>query len=722
MNQPAPSPELGGSRRDMLRALAGGGLMLAIGLPAGRLAMAREGEAAVFSPDAFIRIGSDGATTLIMPQVEMGQGIYTAISMLIAEELDISLDRVRLEAAPPSDKLYGNPIFRVQATGGSTSIRGYWTPMRKTSAAARAMLVTAAARRWSVDPGTCETRDGVVRHPTSGREASYGSLARAASRLTPPADPPLKDPKDFRLIGKSHRRLDTAAKIDGSLKYGIDAMPKGVRFATLASSPVLGGKVAHVDDRQARAVPGVRQIVVLDDLVAVVADHMWAAKKGLDALDITWNEGSNAAVSTETLRAGLHAAAKGSGVMVKSQGADVQPGDKGVISVNYELPVLAHAPLEPMNCTVHVRPDGCEIWVGTQVMTMAQRAAAKATGLRPEQITIHNHLIGGGFGRRLEVDGVDKAVRIARHVEGPVKVVWTREEDIQKAPYRSIYGGWLTARLKDGKPVALRHKVVGPSVIARWLPPAFVGGVDSDAVDGAVEQPYAIAGHHVEYVRHEPVGIDTAFWRGVGPNNNVFAVESFIDRLARESHADPLDYRRALLRDNPRTLGVLNLAAEHAGWGSRLPKRSGRGVCVQAVFGSYLATIAEVEVEDDGEVRVRRLVTAVDCGVAVNPDGVISQIQGGLIFGLSAALHGQITLDKGRVQQSNFHDYRLVRLDETPAIEVYLVRSGEAPGGIGEPGTTTLQPAVANAVYAATGVQMTRMPIERALLAKGARA
>ena len=719
MTEPSPSPTA--SRRDMLRALAGGGLMLAVGLPAGRLA-AREDQAAVFAPDAFIRIGSDGATTLIMPQVEMGQGIYTAMSMLIAEELDISLDHVRLEAAPPSDALYGNPIFKIQATGGSTSIRGYWTPMRKTSAAARAMLVAAAARRWNVDAGECDTRDGVVRHGASGRHASYGALARAASKLTPPADPPLKNPKDFRLIGKSHRRLDTPAKTDGSLKYGIDAMPKGVRFATLASCPVLGGRVAHVDDAQARAVPGVRQIVVLDDLVAVVGDHMWAAKKGLDALGIIWDEGPNATVSTETLRAGLQAADSRSGVTVKSQGAEVRPRDEGAISVLYELPVLAHAPMEPMNCTVHVRPDRCEIWVGTQVMTMAQSAAVKATGLRADQIVIHNHLIGGGFGRRLEVDGIDKAVRIARHVDGPVKVVWTREEDIQKAPYRSIYGGRLTARLTDGKPSALHHKVIGPSELARWLPPAFVGGIDGDAVDGAVEQPYAVPGHHVEYVRYEPVGINTAFWRGVGPNNNVFAVESFIDRLAREAHADPVEFRRALLKDNPRTLAVLNLAVERAGWGSPLPRRSGRGVCVQAVFGSFLATVAEVGVEDDGEVRVRRLVTAVDCGTIVNPNGVIAQIQGGLIFGLSAALHGEITLKKGRVQQSNFHDYRLVRIDETPAIAVHLVASAEAPGGIGEPGTTTVQPAVANAIYAATGVQLTRMPIDRSRLAKGARA
>ncbi|MEE3627545.1 molybdopterin cofactor-binding domain-containing protein [Nitrospirillum sp. BR 11752] len=715
----------GASRRDLLRGLAYGGLLLAVDLPLGRLAVAREDAPAVFAPDAFIRIANDGAATLIMPQVEMGQGIYTAMTMLIAEELDLPLAAVRLEAAPPSDALYGNPIFKVQATGGSTSVRAYWTPMRKAGAAARAMLVQAAAKRWQVEPAACETQDGIVRHAPSGRSLPYGALAAAASQMTPPSDPPLKDPKTFRLLGKTQTRLDIEAKGNGTAKYGIDALPPGVKVATLSSCPVPGGKIRRVDDTQARAVAGVRQVVVLEDLVAVVGDHMWAAKKGLDKLVIEWDEGPNATLSTESLRAAMHEAAKQPGVPVKSEGADAHPGDAGVISASYELPFLAHAPMEPMNCTVHLRPGACEIWIGTQVMTMAQAKAAQAAGLKPDQVTIHNHLLGGGFGRRLEVDMVDKAVRIAAHVDGPVKVVWTREEDIQKAMYRSTYGSWLSARLENGKPVAWRHKVVGPAVIARWLPPAFSGGVDIDAIDGAADQPYAVGGFHVDYVRHEPQGVPTCFWRGVGPNNNIFSVESFIDRLAREAKNDPLDFRRALLTANPRALQVLNTAAAQAGWGTPLAakagERVGRGICLQTVFGSFLSTIAEVAVGDDGAIRVRRLVTAVDCGMVVNPDGVISQIQGGLVFGLSAALHGRITFEKGRVQQSNFHDYRVVRIDEMPAVEVHLVPSTEAPGGIGEPGTTTVQPAVANAIYAATGVQLTRMPIDQTLLAKGGR-
>ncbi|MEA1648105.1 xanthine dehydrogenase family protein molybdopterin-binding subunit [Nitrospirillum sp. BR 11164] len=715
----------GTSRRDVLRGLAYGGLLLAVDLPLGRLAVAGENTPAVFAPDAFIRIAGDGTVTLIMPQVEMGQGIYTALTMLIAEELDLPLAAVRLEAAPASDALYGNPIFKIQATGGSTSVRAYWTPMRKAGAAARAMLVEAAAKRWQVAPASCETRDGSVLHAASGRSLSYGDLAAAASRLTPPADPPLKDPKTFRLLGKAQTRLDIEAKGNGSAQYGIDAMPPGVKFATLTSCPVPGGKVKSVDDTQARAVPGVRQVVVLDDLVAVVGDHMWAAKKGLDKVAITWDEGANATLSTDSLRAALHEAAKQPGVAVKNEGADAQPGAPGVISASYELPFLAHAPMEPMNCTVHLRPGACAVWTGTQVMTKAQAMAAQAAGLKPEQVTVHNHLLGGGFGRRLEVDMIDKAVRIAAHVDGPVKVVWTREEDIQKAMYRSTYGSWLSAKLENGKPVAWRHKVVGPAVIARWLPPAFSDGIDIDAIDGAADQPYAVGGFHVDYVRHEPQGVPTCFWRGVGPNNNIFSIESFIDRLAREAKSDPLDFRRALLTANPRALQVLNTAAERAGWGTPLAtkagERVGRGICLQTVFGSFLSTIAEVAVGDDGAVRVRRLVTAVDCGMVVNPDGVISQIQGGLVFGLSAALHGQITFEKGRVQQSNFHDYRVVRIDEMPAVEVHLVPSTEAPGGIGEPGTTTVQPAVANAIYAATGVQLTRMPIDRTLLAKGGR-
>jgi isoquinoline 1-oxidoreductase beta subunit len=716
--------EAGLSRRQILGrgALGGAVLILGVDLRSSEVAAAAPGGAGTFQPDAFIRIASDGQATLIMPQTEMGQGIYTGLSMLIAEELDLPLEGVTLEAAPASDALYGNPIFKVQATGGSTSMRGYWLPMRKAGAAARAMLVAAAARRWQTNPATCRTEAGYVIHDLSGRRFTYGELTGAAMRERPPVDPELKDPASFRLIGRPQHRLDTPGKIDGSTMYGIDAMPAGVRFASLASSPVLGGKVAAVDDTQARSLPGVQQIIVLDDLVAVVGDTCWAALRGLAALEVSWADGPFADVSTETVRAGLHAAERTEGVTVVDTGARTKLTGDGLISVSYELPLLAHAPMEPMNCTVHLTPGRCEVWVGTQVMTMAQRAAAEEAGLAPDQVTVHNHLIGGGFGRRLEVDGIRKAVRIARHVNGPVKVVWSREEDISKAPYRSVYGAWMQAKLEDGKPVAWYHKTVGPTVVGRWLPPAFDGKIDNDAVDGAAETPYDFPSSYVNWVRHEPRGVQTAFWRGVGPNLNVFATESFVDRVAREAGKNPLEFRRALIGKHPRARAVLDLAAAGANWGAALPTRNGRGISLQYAFGTYLCTVAEVAVADDGAVSVTRMTTAVDCGTPVNPDGIVSQIQGGLVFGLSAALHGRITLENGRVQQSNFHDYRMVRIDETPHIEVYVLGSAEVPGGIGEPGTVSVQAAVCNAIYAATGVHLTQMPIDTSLLAKEARA
>jgi isoquinoline 1-oxidoreductase subunit beta len=705
------------SRRQLLHAGAVGGaaLLLGVNLKSGQVAAAIPNQPP-FAPDAFIRIANDGRATLIMPQTEMGQGIYTALSMLIAEELDLPLDGVTLEAAPASDRLYGNPIFVVQATGGSTSVRAYWLPMRKVGASARAMLVAAAARRWHVDPSTCRTDGGAVHHDATSRQLSYGALASSAMHETPPKEPRLKDPSQFRLIGKPHHRLDTPEKTNGALKYGIDAMPKGVRFASLMAAPVLGSKIAAVDDTQAKALPGVRQIIVLDDLVAVIGETSWAAMRGLAALDVTWSDSPFSGVSTDTLRTELHHAILKTGVTVADTGARAKLSGDGLVEATYELPLLAHAPMEPMNCTVHVEPNRCELWVGTQVMTMAQRAAAEEAGLTPDQVIVHNHLIGGGFGRRLEVDGIRKAVRVARHVDGPVKVTWTREEDIAKAPYRSVYAASLKARLEAGKPVAWSHKVVGPSVIGRWLPPAFDGKIDSDAVDGAAETPYDFPASFVDYVRHEPHGVQTAFWRGVGPNLNVFATESFVDRVARDAHQDPLEFRRSLIGKHPRARAVLDLAAHEAGWGTHLQERSGRGISLQYAFGTYLCTIAEVEVAPNGAVTVRRMTSAVDCGTPVNPDGIVSQIQGGIVFGLSAALHGQITLANGRVEQSNFHDYRVVRMDEMPQIAVHLIRNGEAPGGIGEPGTVSVQGAVANAIYAATGIQLTRMPINPTLL------
>ena len=457
-------------------------------------------------------------------------------------------------------------------------------------------------------------------------------------------------------------------------------------------------------------------MVVLDDLVAVVGDHMWAAKKGLDALQIQWDDGPNAAVDSEQIFEQIRAASERDGVVAKSVGDIGKALNNSRIEATYHVPFLAHAPMEPMNCTVHVRPDACEIWVGNQVITRTQAVAAKTTGLPLDKVDVHNHLIGGGFGRRLEVDMIAKAVRIAQKVDGPVKIVWTREEDIRQAMYRPLYFDRFAAMLGDGKITAWSHRVVGSSILARFAPPAFVKGLDADAVDGAVDFPYDVPNIHVEYVRQEPPAIPTCFWRGVGPTHNIFVIESFVDELAQKAGKDPVQFRLDQLQGAPRLRACLELVAARAGWGQPLPARVGRGVAVQSVFGSHLATIAEVEVDRNGEVKVRRVVCAVDCGIAVNPNTIAAQIEGGLIFGLTAALHSRITIAKGRVQQSNFNDYRMMRINEAPSIEVHLMPSEEAPGGIGEPGTVAAAPSLANAIYAATGVRLRQLPIERDLL------
>jgi isoquinoline 1-oxidoreductase beta subunit len=673
-----------------------------------------------FAPNAFIRIDHSGTTTLVMPQVEMGQGTYTSISMILAEELDADFAQVAVEHAPPSDKLYGNPLFGIQATGNSNSVRAWWKPLRNAGASARAMLVQAAAQRWQVEPASCTTANSEVMHKASGRQLSYGALALAASSEVPPKDVPLKDPRDFVLIGKPLKRLDTPDKVNGKAVYGIDAMLPDMKFATLKACPVFGGKVGKVDDSAAKKIPGVQKVVVLDDMVAVVGDHMWAAKKGLDALVIDWEEGPNANLSLEDIWQDLRAASEKDGVVAKSRGdiaKGLATGDK--LEASYELPFLAHATMEPVNATVHLKPDSCEIWTGTQVIARVQSEAAKAAGLPVEKVIANNHLLGGGFGRKLEPDMVVAAVRIAKHVDGPVKVVWTREEDIQHDVYRPVYRDTIAATLSDGKIVGWKYRVSGSSIMARWFPPGFQKGIDIDAVDSAIDMPYDIPNFHVEYVRAEPPAVSTGFWRGVGPNNNVFAIECFMDELARKAGKDPVEFRRSMLGTQPRFLAALNLAAEKSDWGQPLPARVGRGVCLQPSFASFIATVVEAEVDEQGEVHLRRVISAVDTGVAVNPDTIRAQLEGGLIFGLTAALYGEITIAKGRVQQSNFNDYRMLRIDQTPKIEVHVIKSGEAPGGIGETGATAGPPALRNAIYAATGVALRRLPIDRALMAAG---
>jgi isoquinoline 1-oxidoreductase subunit beta len=709
------------SRRGLLAAGLAGGFILAFHVPVQAANESKEPPdtaADQFAPNAFIRVDHSGKTTLVMPQVEMGQGVYTAISMILAEELDADFSKVAFEHAPPSDKLYGNPIFGIQVTGNSNSIRAFWDPLRRAGAAARAMLIQAAAQQWHVEPASCSASNSSVFHPTTGQTLAYGELINAAVLLPVPQDPQLKNPKDFVLIGKPVKRLDTPGKTDGQVIYGIDAMLPGMKFATLAACPVFGGKVGHVDDRTAKAVPGVRQVVALDDLVAVVGDHLWAAKKGLSTLDIKWDEGPNAGVSSQGIWEDLRTASKKEGAVAKSRGDIAKGLSQGeVYKAEYELPFLAHAAMEPLNCTVRLTPGACEIWTGTQVMTRVQAAAAKAAGVPIDKVTVHNHLLGGGFGRRLEADMVATAVQIARHVDTPIKVLWTREEDIQHDIYRPAYRDVVSASLLNGKIVALKYRVTGSSVMARWLPPAFRNGIDIDAVDSAVDLPYDIPNLQVEYVRAEPRAVPTGFWRGVGPNNNVFAIESFMDELAHEAGMDPIAFRRGMLGNNPRLMAALDLVAEKSDWGKPLPPRTGRGVCTQPSFASFIATVVEVEVDEEGEVYLRRVTSAVDTGIAVNPDTIAAQLQGGLVFGLTAGLYGEITIERGRVQQSNFNNYRMLRMDQVPNIDVHVIKSGEHPGGIGETGTTASLPALRNAIYAATGVALRRMPVDRAALA-----
>lgn len=674
-----------------------------------------------FAPNAFIRIDTKGPVRLVMPSAEMGQSIYTGCAMLLAEELGVGLDQIVVEPSPPSDQLYGIPALGGQITGGSTSTRATWPVLREAGAVARTMLVSAAAARWHVDPSTCTVERGAVHHQASGRSLAFGELAVEAGKLPMPGNVSLTDPKDFKLIGKPMRRVDAPDKVKGATQFGIDVRVPGMKIATVMACPTFNGKLAAVDDKAVRAVPGVVDVLRLDNAVAVVGEHFWAAKQGLKALSITWDRGENAHLTTQQLRDALADSARHGTSIVARDDGEQPPGT--LVRSEYQSPMLAHATMEPLNCTVHVTGDHCEIWTGTQVPMRVVGKAAKITGLPDEKIILHNQYLGGGFGRRLETDQVAQAVALAKQVPYPLKVIWTREEDIRHDRMRPMYHDIISAVLDaHGRPVWYGYRTSGGSVLARFAPGAMgKDGLDSDAVECVASLPYDIPKGKVEWIRHDmPPGIVVGWWRGVGPTHNLFIVESFMDELAHRANKDPVDYRRALLQKNARALGVLNLAAEKFGWGQRQPSaRVGQGVALAEPFGSHVCAMVEVEVTPQGEVRLRHAVVAIDCGIAVNTSSIEAQVQGGLLFGLSAAMYNGLTIKDGAIEQSNFNDYRNLRINEAPTVEVYRVVNGEPPGGLGEVGTAIAAPALTNAIFAATGVRLYQLPIDRDRLVQG---
>jgi isoquinoline 1-oxidoreductase beta subunit len=698
------------SRRDFLKAsaLASGGLMLGITLTGCAKPAALGGAGG--QPVAWLRIGGDDRITVLVDRSEMGQGVYTAMTQLLAEELGIDPARVAVEAAPVG-AVYVNALLGAQITGGSTSVRDAWDKLRLAGAQARTMLVQAAAAHWGVEGSTLKVQDGAVLR--GNERLTFGQLAEAAAKLPVPKEVALKDPKDFRTVGKPQKRLDAPAKVDGSAVYGIDVKLPGMLHAALRQSPTLGGSVAGVDATAAEAMPGVRRVMTVTNGVAVIADHYWQAKQALDAVKITWTPGPNATLDTASMRSKLRAAAARPGKSVRNEG-DVAAGLKGAaktLRAVYELPLLAHATLEPQNCTADVRADGADIHVNTQTQTIAQATVAQVAGLKPEQVRIHTTLLGGGFGRRLEVDYIPAAVEASKAIGKPVKLIWSREEDTTHDAYRppaydEVAGG-LDA---DGKLVAWQLHITSPSITARMFPAVVENAVDPFAVEAASNYPYDVPNIAVDYNREE-IGIDVGYWRSVSHALNCFVAESFMDELAHAAGKDPYAFRAGLLSKQPRYQRVLDAAAEKAGWG-KAPAGHFQGIALMEGYGSYLAQVVEVSVKR-GALKIHRITCVVDCGRMVNPNIVDQQVEGSILFGLTAALWGEITLKGGQAQERNFDTYRLLRLPESPRIEVVLLESTEAPGGMGEPATALIAPALTNAIFAATGKRLRSLPIAR---------
>ena len=699
------------SRREFLATAAVGSFLL--GFRVGDAAAAPAGTD--FAPNAFIRIGRNNIVTIIVNKSEMGQGINTALPMLIAEELEIDLRRVKVQAAPVG-AAYAHPQAGIQFTGGSQSVATEWDRFRKAGAAAREMLLVAAAQAWGVDRASVRAENGRVLGP-GGRALTYGQLVDRARTQPVPTDPPLKDPSQFKIIGKPTRRLDSREKVTGSATFGLDAAVPGMLIAVVARPPVFGATVKSVDDAGAKAVRGVKQVVAVPSGVAVVADSFWSAKKGRDALVVEWNEGPGATIDTDALEAEYDRLARTPGAPALRRGdADAAlVGAARRVTAQYDMPYLAHAPMEPLNCLVSLGPEGCEIWTGTQFQTVDQANAARAAGLKPEQVAIHTMFLGGGFGRRA-VPGSDfivEAVHVAKAAGAPVKTIWTREDDIRGGYYRPMWHSSLSAGLDAaGKPVAWKHTIVGQSIVENT---PFAGeiknGVDGTSVEGAANLVYEVPNAAVDL--HSPRSpVPVLWWRSVGHTHTGFVVESFIDELAHAAGQDSYAYRRELLAGQARHLGVLELAAQKAGWGTPLPAGRARGIAVHASFGSFCAQVGEVSIQDRA-ITVHRVVCAVDCGRAINPETIRAQMEGGIVFGLSAALYGQVTMKRGRVQQSNFHDYPVLRLNSMPVVEVHIVPSTEPPSGIGEPGTPLMAAVLGNALFTLTGQRVRSLPLVR---------
>jgi isoquinoline 1-oxidoreductase beta subunit len=698
------------TRRDFLKlgALAGGGLVLGIGL-GGCSKPAALGTAGG-QPVAWLRIAGDDTITVLVDKSEMGQGVYTALTQLLAEELGLALEGIRVEAAPVG-AVYVNALLGAQITGGSTSVRDTWEKLRKAGAQARTMLVQAAATHWGVDAARLRVEGGAV---VNGRERlSFGALAESAAKLPVPEQVTLKPASEFTLVGKPAKRIDTAAKLDGSAVYGIDVKLPGMLHGALAQCPTLGGKLASFDASAAESMPGVRKVVGTGNGVVVVADHYWQARRALDAVKISWDAGPNAALSTEAIRAKLRSAAKREGRSARSEG-DVAAAMKGaakVVRATYELPMLAHATLEPQCCTADVRADGADIHAPTQTQTIAQATAAAAAGLKPEQVNIHTTLLGGGFGRRLEVDFIPAAVEASKAVGKPVKVIWSREEDTTHDTYRPPAHDEVAGAFDaEGRLVAWKLDLTGPSITARMFPAVVETAIDPFAVEAATNYPYDVPNVAVNYNREE-VGVDVGYWRSVSHALNCFVAESFMDELALAAGKDPYEFRAGLLGKQPRFRRVLDEAAKRAGWG-KAPAGHHQGIALMEGYGTYMAQVVEVSVTG-GKLAVHRITCAVDCGQMVNPNIVDQQVEGSILFGLTATLWGEITLARGQVQQRNFDSYRMLRLPETPRIDVHLLDSSEAPGGIGEPGTAVVGPALANAIFAATGKRLRALPVAK---------